>query len=60
MKTNFRYSEQCFCGNTLSYPTQTSTCTYPCSGNSAQYCGNDAGVGWYSSVYTHGKLTRRF
>ena len=58
MKTNFRNSE-CFCGNTLSNPTITSTCTSPCPGNTAQYCGNTNNGGWYSSVYSQGKLLNR-
>jgi hypothetical protein len=53
-KLSWSGSNLCFCGNTIKYPTQTSTtCTSPCIGNPAQMCGSSNGV--YFSVYSIGK-----
>lgn len=41
---------KCQCGDTITYTNQTSvSCTYPCSGNFAEYCGDS---GQYCNVYT--------
>ena len=40
---------ECQCGNTLSYPNLTSICDKPCSGNTADTCGDTTGQ--YFSIY---------
>ena len=42
----------CHCGNTIKYPTMTSTCYNTCYGNGSQYCGDYGGT--YHSVYSYG------
>ncbi len=47
------------CGNTIKYPTQTSTtCTVGCNANTAQMCGDSSGV--YFSVYSSLSLKKDF
>ena len=47
---------RCYCGNTLKFPTKTSTkCLVPCSGDSTQYCGDSTEK--YFNVYQYqGKI----
>ncbi len=59
---SYQSGYRCFCGNTIQYQSQTSTCTYPCEGNSAQYCGSgsySSGLGYYISVYSLSKCVIR-
>ena len=53
LKKLSKRNNECFCGNTLSYPTQTTTCTQKCPGNNAEFCGGNNN-GWYANVYSRG------
>ena len=57
MNNRFKRYSQCFCGNTLTYPSLNgSMCTQPCQGNETQFCGNSGLPNWYASVYSLGKI----